>query len=90
MTVVSTSTAKIHFSNLLERTQKGERFVITRYGQPVAELIPRNRTDPNAVRRTISDIRSFRKTLRKRGVQVSDLLKKGEGLRELAHQGHRH
>lgn len=89
MPIVTAVEAKVHFSNLLERAQKGERFVITRYGQPVAELIPRNRTDPNAVRRIISDIRSFRETLQKRGVRVSDLLKKGESLRDLAHQGHR-
>lgn len=88
MPIVSASAAKTHFHKLLEHTQRGERFVITKHGRPVAELVPVIRTEPEAVRRTIADIRAFRKTLRKRGVQISDLLKKGESLRDLAHQGH--
>ena len=82
--------AKTHLPKLLERAQKGERFVITKHGRPVAELVPVTRTDPESVRRTIADIRSFRETLRKRGVKIRGLLKKGESLRDLAHQGHRY
>jgi len=88
MPIINASAAKIHFPNMLDRIQKGERFVITKYGRPVAELVPVNRIDANAVRRTISDIRSFREILRKRGVRISNLLKKGESLRDLAHQRH--
>ncbi len=82
--------AKTHLPKLLERTQKGERFVITKHGRPVAELVPVTRTDPEAVRRTIANIRSFRETLRKRGVSIKDVLNKNEALRDLAHQGHRY
>lgn len=82
--------AKTHLPKLLERTQKGERFVITKHGRPVAELVPVTRTDPDAVRRTIADIRSFRETLRKRGVSIKGVLKKDEALRDLAHKGHRY
>ncbi|GJL55065.1 MAG: antitoxin [Nitrospirales bacterium] len=82
--------AKTHLPQLLERTQKGEHFVITKHGRPVAELVPVTRTDGEAVRRTISNIRVFRETLRKRGMQMQRLLKKGERLRNLAHQGHRY
>ena len=89
MPTISISEAKTHFSNMLDRLQKGERFIITNRGRPVAKLLPLNQPDPNAIRRTISDIRSFREILRKRGVQVSDLLKKEESLRDLAHLGHR-
>ncbi len=81
--------AKTHLSQLLERTQKGEHFVITKHGRPVAKLVPVSRTDGNTVRRTIKNIRSFRETLRKRGVRMQGFLKKDEGLRDLAHQGHR-
>lgn len=80
--------AKTHLPQLLERTQKGEHFVITKHGRPVAELVPVTRTDGEAVRRTISNIRVFRETLRKRGIQMQRLLKKGERLRDVAHQGH--
>ena len=82
--------AKTHLPQLLERTQKGEHFVITKHGRPVAELIPVTRTDSDAVRRTIGNIRSFRETLRKRGVRMQGLLKKHEKLRDLAHEGHRY
>ncbi len=77
--------AKTHLPKLLERTQKGERFVITKHGRPVAELVPVFRTDPDVVCRTIGGIRSFREILRKRGVRVERLLKKDQGLRVLAH-----
>ncbi|MEX2492181.1 MAG: hypothetical protein WD425_10515 [Nitrospirales bacterium] len=70
--------------------KKGERFTITKHGHPVAELIPVTRKDPEAVRQTISGIRSYRETLRKRGMTTQGLLKKNETLRDLAHLGHRH
>lgn len=82
--------AKTHLPKLLERVEKGERFVITKHGRPVAELLPIARPDPDAVRRTIADIRAFRETLRERGVQIRKLLKKGETLRDMAHQGLRY
>jgi Antitoxin Phd_YefM, type II toxin-antitoxin system len=39
MPAIGVYEAKTHLPNLLERVRKGERFVITRHGQPVAELI---------------------------------------------------
>ncbi len=81
--------AKTHLPQLLERTQKGEHFVITKHGRPVAELVPVSRANSEAVRLTIKNLRSFRETLRKRGVRMQGLLKMNERLRDLAHQGHR-
>ena len=82
--------AKTHLPKLLERIQKGERFTITKHGRPVAELVPVARMDPDAVRQTISGIRSFRESLRKRGVNTQRLIRKNETLRDLAHLGHRY
>jgi prevent-host-death family protein len=82
--------AKTHLASLLERIQKGERFTITKHGRPVAELIPVTRKDPESVRQTIKSIRSYRETLRKRGVNTHRLLKKNETLRDLAHLEHRY
>lgn len=82
--------AKTHLPKLLERVEKGERFVITRHGRPVAELVPVARRDEDSIRRAIDDLRAFRKTLARRGVRLRDLLKEGESLRDLAHQGHRY
>ena len=45
MTVnVNIHEAKTHLSRLLERVAAGERVVISKAGQPVAELIPHQRT----------------------------------------------
>ena len=40
MSEIGAYEAKTHLPKLLERVLKGERFVITRHGKPVAELIP--------------------------------------------------
>ncbi len=82
--------AKTHLPKLLERIQKGERFTITKHGRPVAELVPVTRRDPEAVRQTLNGIRSYRDTLRKRGISTQSLLNKNETLRDLAHAGHRY
>jgi len=82
--------AKTHLPKLLERIQKGERFTITKHGRPVAELVPVTPKNPEAIRHTINGIRSYRETLRKRGVTTQRLLKKNETLRDLAHLGHRY
>ena len=40
MAEVGAYEAKTHLSRLLERVEKGERFIITKHGRPVAELKP--------------------------------------------------
>ena len=32
--------AKTHFSQILEKTEQGEDFIVTRRGKPVAKIIP--------------------------------------------------
>lgn len=45
MTVnVNIHEAKTHLSRLLERVANGERVVISKAGQPIAELVPHRRT----------------------------------------------
>jgi len=82
--------AKTHLPKLLERVQKGERFVITRHGRPVAELVPVTARDAVAIRAAVADVRSVRQKLARRGVRLDAVLKKGESLRDLAHDGHRY
>jgi prevent-host-death family protein len=81
--------AKTHLPKLLERVEKGERFVITRHGRPVAELTPFAGRDAAGIRLAISELRSVRKAFGRRGVQLRDILHPGESLRGLAHQEHR-
>ena len=43
--VVNVHEAKSTLSRLLEAVERGERVVIARAGQPVADLVPHHRTD---------------------------------------------
>ena len=89
MSEIGAYEAKTHLPKLLERVEKGERFVITRHGRAVAELGPVGKHDEKSILRAIADLRSFRDELAGRGVRMRDLLGKGETVRELAHKGHR-
>lgn len=82
--------AKTHLARLLERVRKGERFVITKHGRPIAQLAPIAERDEEAVRRTLGRLRAGREALARRGFRMKDLLGKGESLRDLAHKGHRY
>lgn len=82
--------AKTHLPKLLERVEKGERFVITRHGKPVAELIPVPARDTAAIARAITEIRAVRQRLAQRGVRLRDVLGKSKTWRDLAHDGHRY
>jgi len=90
MSEIGAYEAKTHLPKLLERVEKGERFVITRHGRAVAELTPVGKPDEKSIRRAIGDLRSLRDELARRGVRMRDLLRKGETVRDLAHKGHRY
>ena len=90
MTDIGAYDAKTHLPKLLERVEKGERFVITRHGKPVAELIPVATRDTAGIARAIADVRAVRGRLARRGVRLRDVLGKNKGWRELAHEGHRY
>ncbi len=40
ITSYKASEAKAHFSELLERAEKGEQLIITRHGKAVAKIVP--------------------------------------------------
>ena len=69
--------AKTHLPRLLRRVQTGERFVITRHGRPVAELIPFRPTDPDKVQAAIDDLRAFQRTHSLDGLSVRDMIEEG-------------
>jgi prevent-host-death family protein len=81
--------AKTHLPKLLERVEKGERFVITRHGKPVAELIPVAARDAAAIAWAIAEVRAVRNRLARRGVRLRDVLGKRKSVRDLAQEGHR-
>ena len=81
--------AKTHLPSLLERVQRGERFVITKHGRPVAELVPVTARDPARIRAAVAEMRRRRQALADGGVRLADILHPGESLRDLAQSGHR-
>ena len=81
--------AKTHLPKLLERVRRGERFVITKHGRPVAELGPVTGRDPKSIAKALQQLREGREALARRGFRLSQILRKGESLRDLAHRGHR-
>ena len=87
---VSAYDAKTHLPKLLERAAHGERFVITRHGKPVAQLIPFEGGDAAAIAEAIAKVASVRARLARKGVSLADALQGGETVRGLAHAGHRY
>lgn len=69
--------AKTHLPKLLERVEKGERFVITRHGKPVAELVPLTRRSPERIRATIERLKIFQATHRLEGLPVREMIEQG-------------
>ena len=69
--------AKTQLSQLLQRVQAGERFVITRHNRPVAELIPFNPHGADKVREAIEGLKAFQETHCLEGLSVRDMVKEG-------------
>ncbi|MHB8653808.1 MAG: type II toxin-antitoxin system Phd/YefM family antitoxin [Terriglobia bacterium] len=72
--------AKNGLSALVERASKGEEFMITRRGEPVAMLVPANRSSRRPAREVIEHIRQTRKGAR---------LPQGYNFRRLIEEGRR-
>lgn len=87
---VSAYDAKTNLSKLLKRTAQGQRFVITKHGKPVAQLIPFIEGDKAAMRLTIDKVASIRAGLASQGVTLTGILEEGESARELTHANHRY
>ena len=77
MSHVGAFEAKTHLPRLLRRVTAGERFVITRHGRPVAELIPYRATDVAKVRAAIDDLKAFQDTHSLGGLSVRDMIEEG-------------
>jgi prevent-host-death family protein len=66
MKTVGTFNAKTHLSDLLDRVARGESFLITKRGKPVAALSPVNVSKRHGPKDIIGNFRKqFAKSLRK-------------------------
>ena len=77
MAEVGAYEAKTHLPRLLERVQKGERFVITKHGHPVAELIPFRKRDPDKISAAIENLKAFQKTHSLGGLAIQEMIEEG-------------
>ena len=77
MSEIGAFEAKTNLPRLLNRVQAGERFVITRYNRPVAELIPFRAHDSGRIRDAIDDLKAFQKTHRLGGPSVRHMIEEG-------------
>jgi prevent-host-death family protein len=79
-TMIAASEAKAKFSELLERTRKGEEFAITLHGEAVAKLIPAKGPSLGDVQAVIAEMKSRRITLNPPGkprLSIQDLVIEG-------------
>jgi prevent-host-death family protein len=87
---VSAYDAKTHLPKLIERAERGERFVITRHGRPVAQLIPYQPDDRQALEQALTEVERRRARLDEKGVRLADVIGPEGSARGLAHVGHRY
>ena len=77
MPTVGAYEAKTKLSELLERVAKGERFIITKHGVPVAVLEPFQRQRRRDVKEVIADIEEFACKHSLEGLKIKDLIEEG-------------
>ena len=68
MIEVGTFEAKTHLSALLEKVSQGQEVLITKRGEPVARLVPAQRSDRTQVAVTIDTLFEFRKGMKLDGL----------------------
>lgn len=69
--------AKTHLPKLLERVEKGERFVITKHGKPVAELVPVTKRTPESIRAALESLKAFQTTHNLGGISLQEMIEQG-------------
>ncbi|MBA2849042.1 type II toxin-antitoxin system prevent-host-death family antitoxin [Thermosulfuriphilus ammonigenes] len=79
MAIIGVYEARTKFSELLDRVARGERFVITRRGVPVAVIEPVAPQRRRKVEEVIEEIKKFRKKHRHRlnGLDIKELIEEG-------------
>lgn len=60
---VSALEARIRFGALLQRVAKGEEIIVTRYGKPVARVVPAGSRDRRDVREAVDSLRVLRNAI---------------------------
>ena len=77
MITVGSSKAQAHLSRLLDQVSKGERVTITRYGRPVAMLVPVSQESSRHPEEVIRELIEFRKGHNLGGLSIRDMVAEG-------------
>ena len=80
MSKVALTYAKAHFSELAERSAKGEEIIVTRHDKPLVKLVPANRPSREDIARLFIELKEIRSGTRLgKGLSIAKL--KAEGRR---------
>lgn len=77
MATIGSFEAKTHFSALLERTARGEVFVITRRGKPVAKLVPIDSASAGRAAEAVEQLKRLRERTTLGGLSWKELRDEG-------------
>jgi len=69
--------AKTHLSELLRRVKAGESITITKYGVPVAKLVPIDESPEPDVAGSIATLLEFRQGNKLQGLSIREMIQKG-------------
>ena len=72
MKTIQASQAKAQFLGLLDAVERGETFIVTRHGKPVARIGPENTDRSARMKAALDDLEKFRKTLPR--ISLQDIL----------------
>jgi len=78
MQTIGVYEAKTHLPKLLARVVNGEQITITKHGVPIAVLqAPSSSSQKTSPKKTIEDLRMFRKKCKLNGLSIRDLIDEG-------------
>ena len=69
--------AKTHLPQILEKVKKGEQFIITKHGVPIAMLTPAEPVKKKDLKAVIEELKGFNKGYTTGGMAIKEMIKKG-------------
>lgn len=77
MTNIGAYEAKAHLSEILKKVSKGERYLVTKHGTAIAQILPANTSSKIAVEEAIKQIKEIRKNNKLGGLSIRELREEG-------------
>mgnify|MGYP001604191473 CR=1 FL=1 len=69
--------AKTHLPQILEKVKKGEQFIITKHGVPIAMLTPAEPVKKKYLKSVIEELKGFNKGYTTCGMTIKEMIEKG-------------